>query len=964
MQKTLDLWEGGIRATGGALVPSKSHWYLVHFEWKNGQWSYGKSTSDELYVRNPEGARVALECLPSHEARRTLGFRLAPDGNNNAEKANMLKVAKEWAAKVNVLGSRSLAWVALSTTILPKLRYPLTVTTLTQKDCGNIMQPILHAALPAIGVNRNFPHALVHAPLRFQGLNIPDLWVEQGLDHLKRALTHGNTTSITGQFLQMTVEQLIVEIGSPNPFLLPYRDWQLLATTSWIKNLWEYTETAELSLVIPPVSLPLRRQGDQYLMPLFFQAGFRGKELLLLNQCRIWSNVISLADIVDGYGKTILPDALTGRWQASERPIRWPHQAKMPPTAWKRWERALQQTLRLANRTHLPQELHLGKWFSDGSAGDASSGWFFSPDDERLYHHDTSGCRFHPSTGPRRSTRRRRFQKTGQHCSRTPGLSWHKAVVVPQTNGDLLLLGHQECIPRPVESNDGAFAWLRVNCQQHGARRQLIDGLRSGTLKGVSDGSFKEGFGTASWKLVSDDTWVMADVVVPGKAEDQDAYRSELAGLLGLVYAVSLLAEEGNLVTFKVTLACDGASALSQCFDNEKPKPGDSQFDLIHATRNLMAKFPKASWLPRHVKGHQDNDPMAELDEWALLNIEMDEHAKLAWARHRGDGNIGAQLPESPWLVAINNDPVVRNFDQTVREHILGNRLLKWWTRKSKPSAGVFAKVDWEALSSAMKKVPQTRRIWIAKHAAGFCAVGKMMSRFNSEISPQCPRCSEPVETAQHVWACQDPGAVAQWEKSLERLDYWMRDHNTAPSIRTDILAHLRAWKQGARDGVGPSASITLPALLEQDEIGWDAFLEGRVSNQWIGIQQRYLLSIKSMASSSRWLAALITKLWDVAWDQWEHRNGIVHQGAEATALKHLQQEIDRVLSEGRRTVLENDRQFFASPNQVRKAKPDYQRAWLRSVKAAQQRRERRLMTLEPQRQIMRAWLATARTHR
>ena len=153
MQKTLDLWEGGIRATGGALVPSKSHWYLVHFEWKNGQWSYGKSTSDELYVRNPEGARVALECLPSHEARRTLGFRLAPDGNNNAEKANMLKVAKEWAAKVNVLGSRSLAWVALSTTILPKLRYPLTVTTLTQKDCGNIMQPILHAALPAIGVN-------------------------------------------------------------------------------------------------------------------------------------------------------------------------------------------------------------------------------------------------------------------------------------------------------------------------------------------------------------------------------------------------------------------------------------------------------------------------------------------------------------------------------------------------------------------------------------------------------------------------------------------------------------------------------------------------------------------------------------------------------------------------------------------------------------------------------------------
>jgi hypothetical protein len=38
MQAAVDHWEGGLRASGGALVPSKSHWYLVDFKWKNGSW--------------------------------------------------------------------------------------------------------------------------------------------------------------------------------------------------------------------------------------------------------------------------------------------------------------------------------------------------------------------------------------------------------------------------------------------------------------------------------------------------------------------------------------------------------------------------------------------------------------------------------------------------------------------------------------------------------------------------------------------------------------------------------------------------------------------------------------------------------------------------------------------------------------------------------------------------------------
>jgi hypothetical protein len=44
-QRHLDEWEGLIHATGGALVPSKSFWYLVDFQWDGTDWIY-RDTAD------------------------------------------------------------------------------------------------------------------------------------------------------------------------------------------------------------------------------------------------------------------------------------------------------------------------------------------------------------------------------------------------------------------------------------------------------------------------------------------------------------------------------------------------------------------------------------------------------------------------------------------------------------------------------------------------------------------------------------------------------------------------------------------------------------------------------------------------------------------------------------------------------------------------------------------------------
>ena len=57
MQAVVDTWEGGLRASGGVLVPAKSYWYLIHFKFKNNKWSYASiaDTPGSLLIQDVSG---------------------------------------------------------------------------------------------------------------------------------------------------------------------------------------------------------------------------------------------------------------------------------------------------------------------------------------------------------------------------------------------------------------------------------------------------------------------------------------------------------------------------------------------------------------------------------------------------------------------------------------------------------------------------------------------------------------------------------------------------------------------------------------------------------------------------------------------------------------------------------------------------------------------------------------------
>jgi hypothetical protein len=73
MQRSLDLWAGGLAATGGQLEPEKTFWYNIRFQWSNGKWRYEAKQEfpTTLTMYNPDGTRSILEQVEVWEGRRT-----------------------------------------------------------------------------------------------------------------------------------------------------------------------------------------------------------------------------------------------------------------------------------------------------------------------------------------------------------------------------------------------------------------------------------------------------------------------------------------------------------------------------------------------------------------------------------------------------------------------------------------------------------------------------------------------------------------------------------------------------------------------------------------------------------------------------------------------------------------------------------------------------------------------------
>jgi hypothetical protein len=388
LQQALDIWEGGLKATCGAIVPEKTFWHMVDFHMSPGHWNYKliHECPGSIFVNDIHGQRQEIRQFEASHAETTLGVDIVPDGNCNQQFKKTKATANKWADGMRTGKiSPSKVWLAITSTIWRTLSYPLPATNLTKQQCEAIMYPILLYSLPAMGICRYFPRKLVFAPTKYMGLGMKHLYTVQEILRLKDIIDHTYKFTTTGKLYKTSLELLLLELGMGTCLHnIPFDHAAHISTDSLIKSSWQFLNTNDLQLHHDITFTP-QRTGDKILMCEFLDSGASKDDLLSLNRCRLYLKAYFLSDITNGYGTMVTDDAWMGRYQEIHWHTSWPKQA--PPTRhdWIIWRTCIKRCF-LSRGMRLKHPL--GKWIRS----DDKWPWYYSTKYDCLYHIAENGC--------------------------------------------------------------------------------------------------------------------------------------------------------------------------------------------------------------------------------------------------------------------------------------------------------------------------------------------------------------------------------------------------------------------------------------------------------------------------------------------------------------------------------------------------------------------------------------------
>ena len=920
LQTSINFWEEALRASGGALAPAKCHWYLIDYQWTGKSWRLvtPADTPATITVRSPSGRRIPIDRVDPHEGRKTLGVWSSPDGSMAAQLKYLREKVAAWVEKIRVRHlPHHLVWLSLRTGIYKTLEYPLAATTFSELECRELVAPLLKVGLSRSHIVRSMPRDIVHGTSNVGGLALPQLYVEQGIAHLRTYLQFGRSRQyITGFLLRASMEYLQIELGClGHPFQCSYDTWSHCAVPTWCTSLWQFCSHSSIQAPAIIDDLPLLRIGDRPLIFSFWLAGYRTPKILAkLNQCRLALRALTLADIVSTDGRHILTQAWQGtapcgrcRWSDS-----WPRSPPFEALDWDLWRTALQSALGVSER-YQTITTTLGSWLIPSGQCPFT---FFCPEFDRLYLPASENqWRMFTRCPTRRG--RPRFQASNVLAS------WSTLALTPSLfpadvygSSDVVTLLTHDPAPFPIitdlhlPSSPPRFSWslpclgpitqVWFDRPSDFTLVQFLHALSSDSLASFSDGSaHHQVSGTCAWGFAfAPDTLIdlSAGFRIPGPPVAQSSFRSELGGLYAILMVVRHVVRHFPSATGTISFATDSQAVLDRCFNY--PRPVDVSFaswDLVSLCRELLDSMPLIRWHSFHVSGHQDSSNPSALDIWARRNIAMDERATAVYDQVACPADVPIhQAPIPPfWL---NDTPVFSDFAPQLRAFLLDPPLVSHWQKLHRFGATLDPAKDvaWESYSPALRSIPQSRRHWIIKATAQRSAVGIEMVRRRSWRSPTCPVCLQEPETATHVFRCADPRVLDCWQSALQKLEIWFSRTFTNPVAARVILTRFQEWTHRRPYSVFTTTVPHLAAAVDaQDRMGWDATLYGFWAKEWIEMQDVYLRFLGRRNTGRRWLTLLIQQVWNTSWDLWEHRNGI-YVAAELSRARQQRQDAIR----------------------------------------------------------------------
>jgi hypothetical protein len=194
----------------------------------------------------------------------------------------------------------------------PMAKYPYPTSSLSKLQLHKIKQPVIKSVLSQLGFNPHMPRSVIDASTRYGGIGLMDLYVEQGCGQVSMLLSHLRYNCYLFNPLLSTIESfmvLSVMTSSPLEDTPPI----LYIHSLWMHSLRSFLHKHNTQLIIPKLqTLYLLRAKDQPIMNLDYLKMMKKSEIRMVNACRLWLQVTSLAEITRHNGVTILDCAFYG----------------------------------------------------------------------------------------------------------------------------------------------------------------------------------------------------------------------------------------------------------------------------------------------------------------------------------------------------------------------------------------------------------------------------------------------------------------------------------------------------------------------------------------------------------------------------------------------------------------------------------------------------------------------------
>jgi hypothetical protein len=144
----------------------------------------------------------------------------------------------------------------------------------------------------------------------------------------------------------------------------------------------------------------------------------------------------------------------------------------------------------------------------------------------------------------------------------------------------------------------------------------MATAIKNGSAIAVSDGSYKDGRGTAAFILEISGHYDRTSRIVgvnsiPGEQCDQSSYRSEIGGVSGIVETVGILCQLHSITTGAIEVGLDGDQAMKNIFGVWPLHPKQADYDMLKDLRKKISQSP-LKWTRRWVEGHQDDQGQFE----------------------------------------------------------------------------------------------------------------------------------------------------------------------------------------------------------------------------------------------------------------------------------------------------------------------------------------------------------------